>query len=219
MLNNNIFFTPPPLVQVSPHCALRTHFYIVMKSQGNNTNGSDSRAVLQEFLPILQKAHMIFRSSKLASRFRSYDDCFAKEHFSKPATVQEAQTRLELNMKYFSKNYFVIVLILLTWTIISNPLLLLLLIGFYFVNEYVSSQTQLQVGSLQINGSMKSAIVPVSFGLLIILFYGSSIMVILGIASIVSIGHAVSHQSMVDTDIEASIQQEKAGLIGNVDDE
>lgn len=161
----------------------------------------------QHYLQFVSK----LRESGVISKIRPLSHFTSQTVFSRPHSIDEATARLELNLKYFAVNYALILLVLLVIVLLFNPLLLIVVA----LAAVGSAVKEFNVGPYSIQGRPKQMAILGLSALLVFLLAGTTLLVILGISSLIVIAHALMHDTMVDTDLEADTTE----LVGRIPDD
>ncbi|KAL0090329.1 PRA1 family protein-domain-containing protein [Phycomyces blakesleeanus] len=141
------------------------------------------------------------REGRLAN-LRPLGDFFDKNRISFTSSFQTISQRWNYNLQYFSANYFVIILGLAIYAIITNWLLLFT-IGFIFGGFYLISRMN---GPVTIAGNTISASSLYAFyagaSFLLLLFSGATgaIFWIIGAAAMIVLGHAAILEPGIEGD-------------------
>ena len=90
---------------------------------------------------------------------------------------------------------------------------MIVLLGSYFLYKWVNNQEVLKIGGMEFRGKLRSAVVGRGLATFIVLYAGSTVAYLIGTTAIISVIHAVSHESMVDPEIEANSQMQMVGDI------
>jgi len=127
------------------------------------------------------------------AQLRPLSEFFDKNRFSLTGSFQTISQRWSYNLQYFQSNYFIIILGLSIYAIITSPLLLFT-IAFIFGGFYLISRQNGQ--PLTIGGSVISpSTMYAAYGgasLILLLFSGATgaIFWIIGAAAVIILGHA-----------------------------
>lgn len=159
------------------------------------------------------------RSSPYLEHFRSIREFTAQEGFSRPLSYDEVTTRLELNIKYFAANYALVGILLLTYSILSSPTLLIFLIAYFFLYRYLKTAKVIKVGRYEIKGQTRLIGSTVVLCVLFVLVAGSTIVWLIAATALFSMGHAVAHEAMLDADLEANANTTMTGVLSDDDDD
>lgn len=144
------------------------------------------------------------RSTSLTQRFsnlRPVGEFFDVKRFSKPADFAEAQSRVNYNLSHFSSNYFVVFLMLIIYSLLTNKWLLFDIIfvigGTWFISKL--GGRDLEIGNQRFSPSqlytgMYIIAIPVAM-------YASTfttVLWLLGASGVTILGHAALLDKPID---------------------
>lgn len=156
-----------------------------------------------------QSNESIARLSHQLQHLRPWtSEFFSREQFSWPDNLSDTQKRLVANCHHFSANYLLILLILLTYSLLTNFWMFLVAVAsaalFFVIKslppDYEASIAgkRLSVGTLQIGWVIGTAF------LLWFCSVGSVLVGLVGMATVVIGAHASLHEVPIETDFAAS---------------
>ncbi|KAI7872489.1 PRA1 family protein-domain-containing protein [Spinellus fusiger] len=141
------------------------------------------------------------REGRLAN-LRPLGDFFDKDRISFNTSFQTISQRWNYNLQYFSANYFLIILVLGIYAVITNWLLLFTIVfifgGFFLISRANGSLTI--AGNTFSTSSLYTGYAVVSF--LLLLFSGATgaIFWIIGAAALIILGHAALLEPSIEGD-------------------
>ncbi|KAI9273561.1 PRA1 family protein-domain-containing protein [Sporodiniella umbellata] len=159
--------------------------------------GSDER------LSFLQK----FRTERL-SNLRPLSDFFDRNRFSFTTSFHTISQRWNYNLQYFSANYFLIILVLGIYAVITSWWLIFTILflcgGFYMISRL---QGPLTIGGTALSPSTLYGLY-CGISLILVLFSGATgvLFWIIGSAALVILGHAAFLEPGIEDDFAADGQ-------------
>jgi hypothetical protein len=111
--------------------------------------------------------------------------------FSRPRTSTEAAQRIENNCAYYLTNYLVICALVTIFSILSSPIILILLVVLALVFHWSSTYDTLSIGGYSATGRTKNLVLGGISTVLLFIVAGSTIFSIIGLCSVVISIHAL----------------------------
>ena len=150
------------------------------------------------------------RNQSMSSRFanlRPFSEFFDVKRISKPANFGEVQSRINYNLAYFSSNYFVVFIMLIVYSLLTNLWLLadilLVIGGVWGINKLEGNDLQIggfRATTSQLWTALLCITVPLGFWAGP---FGTALWLI-GATAFVVLGHA----SFMDKPIESAFSEE-----------
>eukprot|EP00455_Lapot_gusevi_P039830 TRINITY_DN447_c0_g1_i3.p1 TRINITY_DN447_c0_g1~~TRINITY_DN447_c0_g1_i3.p1 ORF type:complete len:169 (+),score=48.43 TRINITY_DN447_c0_g1_i3:94-600(+) len=138
----------------------------------------------------LQSKFSLLRGIRPVSEFAG------SENFTKPRSLQEATHRIEQNLHSFFVNYAIVCLFVLSYAILTKPLLLLSLVCLGFVWLHASRTDELEISGYSLKGRNKTVALSIATVVILFLVAGTTIFVVIGICSTVILAHAMFHKTV-----------------------
>ena len=160
----------------------------------------DPRALLEQLKA--RKLHRHFRPLPSFADFRA---------FSRPSNSAEAWSRLELNLAWFWLNYAVVGVLVATLAILSQPSLLLTLLLLGCVWLFALSRESIAVPGVRglvLVGKTKMWTLYALSAVVLVLFAGSTIVMVVGLVGTLVCAHAVLHATPTQEERDAEEQME-----------
>jgi len=158
------------------------------ETKNNNVNGEVRQATIN------QKISQFITNRKWLNSFRSLPEFLSPVQFSLPK-LNEIWNRLEYNVPHFLTNYILIILIIMSFTILTKPWLFcgILIIGYIWT--LASSRDSITIGSFKVENNRKFGVLCLlTVGAMLFLGFHETIMVSFAIGSILSSIHAIFHK-------------------------
>eukprot|EP00823_Brevimastigomonas_motovehiculus_P006279 TRINITY_DN514_c0_g3_i1.p1 TRINITY_DN514_c0_g3~~TRINITY_DN514_c0_g3_i1.p1 ORF type:complete len:184 (-),score=6.04 TRINITY_DN514_c0_g3_i1:343-894(-) len=118
-------------------------------------------------------------------------------NFSKPDSVNQAKERIERNLLYFFSNYCIACLLIIAYSLLLRPWLILILAGLVFVWKFSLDHDVIPLGNVyELKGQTKLIVLSVVTFLLVFFFAGPVLFMVVGICVCVVVAHALFHGSL-----------------------
>ncbi|OZJ06146.1 hypothetical protein BZG36_00969 [Bifiguratus adelaidae] len=150
-----------------------------------------------------------FREERLGN-LRPVSEFVDRNRLSKPNGFQDVARRWSYNLRYFQSNYFLIILALLVYVLITNAWLLLTVVFIMLALRFISSlgDEPLAIGgSVVTSKQLYAALIGASIVLLWISSAGSAVFWVIGAAAFVVLGHAAILEPGVEGDFASGAVQ------------
>jgi hypothetical protein len=96
---------------------------------------------------------------------------------------------------------------------LTQPSLLILVICSAFAWVWAQAKSEIRVGAYAFTGRNKTILIASISVLLIFLIAGSSILVLVGLCAILTAGHAIAHDIMLDPEMELEMGKKMTGTV------
>jgi len=130
------------------------------------------------------------RNRKWAQEFRPLNTFAAVTEFSRPANFDDLIQRLQTNLSFFLSNYALICVIILTYAILSKPIVLFVSCILALVWVVVLKEERLPLG-----GQNKQVLLTVVSVGTVLYFAGSTVFTVVGVCISLVLVHAMFHQA------------------------
>lgn len=143
------------------------------------------------------------RERKWFKTFRSPIEFCSASNFARPASRENLVERLRVNSQYFFTNYVICCIIILSYSIISSPSLLICLALFVWMWLYATNHEEIRLfGKIPISGRVKYGLLITLTALVTIYMAGSTITFYAGLCSVLIFLHMLFHASVNAEDLE-----------------
>ena len=156
------------------------------------------------------------KQKKIHRKFRPLPAFADYRTFSRPHNSTEAWTRLELNLGWFWLNYAVVGVVVLTLAILSQPSLLLTLLVLAAVWTFALTRESIAIPGVHtfvLAGKPKLYTLYAITATLLILFAGSTILMVAGLVGSMVAAHAVLHSTPTQEERDAEEQMEAMTVV------
>lgn len=140
--------------------------------------------------------------SKWLSKLRPFSELTQGHYFNRPKSLEDAFTRLEINLKYFMVNYAVAMCLLVLISVLTIPWLFTVTILSVVFWIYMSSKENLKLGNYVLNGRDKTRFTALIIAGAMLLTAGTTFFLVIGFGAIFVLIHAFLHESMLDPELE-----------------
>lgn len=135
--------------------------------------------------------------------FRSPIEFCSTGNFARPASRENFVERMRVNSQYFFTNYVILCIVILSYSIISSPMLLVCFAAFIWMWLYAQNHEEIRLFTvIPVRGRVKYGLLTTLTVLVTLYMAGSTISFYAGICLIVILLHMMFHSSVNPEDLE-----------------
>lgn len=143
------------------------------------------------------------RERKWFNTFRSPIEFCSSTNFSRPAGRDDIMQRVRTNSHYFFTNYILLAVLLLSYSIISKPSLVICIGIFAWMWMYANNNEEIRLfGRIALKGRIKFGILTCLTAFVFIWLAGGTIVFTISLAMLIVALHTIFHSSVNPEDVE-----------------
>jgi hypothetical protein len=154
--------------------------------QPDALSGSQLSQQLQQMVDTLKQR-------KWLQTLRPLNTFVAPSMFSRPRSLTELTTRVELNVGFFLTNYVLVALLIVVASFISRPSLLVVAAVLFLLWSFAAQREEIRYGEYALSGRQKTLALAALSALLVFLVAGSVIFIVIGMCVTFVLAHAAFH--------------------------